>query len=173
MSAGPQVKILCTSQDNTQEVESHWLDVCEVDEMQEAIDEMFAEIDGDDDDKAWEVLEAEGFYGLASYVLDLIDLDKIEEIATAIAEYGEAYAAYADNVGTDSADERGFQEAYCGKWDSEEAYAEYIFNELYMSNMPKSVQTYINYAAFARDLFCGDYYTIESEYGLEFVFRNC
>ena len=81
-------------------------------------------------------------------------------------------AAYADNVGIDHATEDGFQDAYCGEWDSEQAYAENLFDEMYAHEVPEHIAPYIDYEAFARDLFMGDNYSIDSESGV-YVFRNC
>lgn len=53
-----------------------------------------------------------------------------------------------------------FEEAYLGKWDSEEDFAEMLFNECYcdaLQGLPSSMAHYIDYAAFARDIFMYDY----------------
>ena len=50
------------------------------------------------------------------------------------------------------------EEAYHGEWDSEEDFAENLFDECYLRDVPKDVMYYIDYKKFARDLFMGDYY---------------
>ena len=53
-----------------------------------------------------------------------------------------------------------FEDAYQGKWNSEEDFAEYIFNECYcdsLRHMPDNIRNYIDYKAFARDIFASDY----------------
>ena len=89
-----------------------------------------------------------------------------------IDEHGEAFAAYADHVGVDYATEESFQDAYCGEWDSEQAYAENLFDELYAHDVPDHIAPYIDYEAFARDLFMGDYFSVERESGV-YVFHRC
>ena len=61
-----------------------------------------------------------------------------------------------------------FRDQYCGEWDSETAYAEQLFDELYLHDIPSYARSYINYEAFARDLFMYDYDYIEG-----YVFRTC
>ena len=61
-----------------------------------------------------------------------------------------------------------FRDQYCGEWDSETAYAEQLFDELYLHDIPSYARSYINYEAFARDLFRYDYDYIEG-----YVFRTC
>ena len=61
-----------------------------------------------------------------------------------------------------------FREAYCGKWSSEEEYAEQLVDDCCMlEGAPEFLKSYFNYAAFARDLFIDDYY-----FDSGFVFRR-
>jgi antirestriction protein len=50
------------------------------------------------------------------------DIERVAELAALIAEHGAAFAAYANHVRVDFATAEGFQEAYCGEWESEEKY---------------------------------------------------
>jgi len=65
---------------------------------------------------------------------------------------------------------RNFEDSRCGKYDSEVAYAEELFDECYLHEVPESVRYYIDYEKFARDLFMGDYYYDEDT---GYVFRSC
>jgi antirestriction protein len=58
-----------------------------------------------------------------------------------------------------------FRDAYFGEWDSEKDFAEQIFNDTYC-DVPEYVLPYIDYDAFARDLFIGDYDYVDG-----YVFR--
>ena len=60
-----------------------------------------------------------------------------------------------------------FRDQYCGEWESERAYAEELFDELYLHGVPSSARSYIDYEAFALDLFRYDYSYIDS-----YVFRT-
>ena len=112
----------------------------------------------------------EGFCGLSIH--EYADITRVAELAQLIDEHGSAFAAYADHVGADYATEEGFQDAYCGEWDSEQAYGENLFDELYAHDVPEHIAPYIDYESFTRDLFLGDYFSVESKSGV-FVFHNC
>ena len=60
-----------------------------------------------------------------------------------------------------------FDDRYQGEWDSEEDFAEQLFDECYAHDIPENLRYYIDYEKFARDLFMGDYY-----YENGFVFSN-
>ena len=60
-----------------------------------------------------------------------------------------------------------FDDRYQGEWDSEEDFAEQLFDEYYANDIPENLRYYIDYEKFARDLFMGDYY-----YENGFVFSN-
>lgn len=62
-----------------------------------------------------------------------------------------------------------FEDAYNGEWESEAAFAENLFDECYLHEVPDFAKNYIDYEKFARDLFRGGDYTFEDGY----VFRNC
>ena len=51
------------------------------------------------------------------------------------------------------------EEHYHGEWDSERDFAISCFEYCY--DVPEYLQEYINYEAFAYDLFIGDYFSIE------------
>ena len=61
----------------------------------------------------------------------------------------------------ESATIEDFEEANCGKWDSEEEFAENLMRECY--NIPQELENYIDFKKFADELFmfdyemCGDY----------------
>lgn len=56
-------------------------------------------------------------------------------------------------------DREAFENAYMGRYDSEEAFAEqYIDDAGLLSEVPDNLAYYFDVAAFARDLFMGNYY---------------
>lgn len=97
------------------------------------------------------------------------DLRGFKECAEDLDTLGysfEAGAAYLRWAGSWS--KSHFEDAYCGEWDSEVAYAEDLFDELYLGDVPSSVQSYIDYEKFARDLFLDGYHFEDGH-----VFRDC
>lgn len=87
---------------------------------------------------------------------DMSDIRKWYERAEELAELSdneiEAVAAYWDEV-DNGAEVSDIIDNYCGKWDSEEDYAEHIFMEC--DRVPESLINYIDWSKVARDLFFG------------------
>jgi antirestriction protein len=142
------------------------LDAVDPDELKEGIEEMLSNGPADNAEE-WAFHDYEGFgdYSVSEYE----DIDGLAELGRCIEEHGLAFAAYAENIGQ-GADEAGFEDAYCGEWDSETAYAENLMDECY--EVPDNLANYIDYAAFARDLFINDYYSVDGGAGV-YVFHNC
>jgi len=85
------------------------------------------------------------------------DLDWVSGVAQGITEHGPAFAAWAD-VMEDRELLADFEEAYLGEYDSLEAYAEQLiddlgYNEL-LDRLPSNLRPYvhINVAGFAQDM---------------------
>jgi antirestriction protein len=191
----PRVYAACLASYNAGTLHGEWIDAVDADELREGIAEMLREspnpnvtIDCPDcphiispqdncttcngsgkvrSAEEWAFHDNEGWgeYPVSEHA----DIDDLAELGRCIEEHGEAFAAYAGNIGGD-ADEAGFEEAYCGEWDSEEAYAEDTMDDLY--DIPDHLVMYIDWEAVARDWFCGDYYSIDGGAGI-YVFRNC
>lgn len=86
------------------------------------------------------------------------DLDWISAVARGIAEHGPPFAAWADVV-EDIELLTGFEEAYLGEYDSLEAYAEQLiddlgYDELLAQVLPSGLRAYvdINIAGYAQDM---------------------
>ena len=92
----------------------------------------------------------------------------IEQVKQLIAEHGDRLVrAVADNTGAKLewiihafGDDN---ENYEGEWNSEEEFAEHIFNEYHAHEVPEHLQSYIDIKGFAHDLFISDYYALEVE----------
>ena len=87
------------------------------------------------------------------------------------------YSEMCDEHGADAVDDYmefhdeldNFDEAFCGKWDSEEDFARHIVDECYnLEQMMGNLANYFDYEAFGRELFMYDY----SMGGNNYVFRN-
>lgn len=134
----------------------------------------------------WAVHDYEGFgcYHLAEHE----DLDIVSELAKAIYQYGETFAAfiaceYPDNRDIKDWDEvaRQFQSAYVGHFESEKHFAltceevEELYNFKALQEQFPFWAGHIDWEGVALDLFCSDYYYTKAtgeEYGI-YVFRNC
>ena len=85
-------------------------------------------------------------------------LDTIVSIMEALSEHGEAFAIYYNNVDDLASAKANFEDAYAGEYDSFLDYATQTFDELYAHSIPESLRTYIDYAAYARDLDAEGYF---------------
>lgn len=102
----------------------------------------------------WAIHDYEGFFGLQ--LSEYEGVESVARIAEAIAEHGEPWALYAVHTDTDYAFEH-FEEAYVGAYKDELDFATELFDDLYLSDIPENIRFYVDYDAFARDIFIGDY----------------
>ncbi len=95
------------------------------------------------------------------------DFGNIKEYTELCEKYGaEAVADYLEIKDTID----GFEDAYCGCWDSEADFARNIVEECYdLEKTMGNLSCYFDYDAFARDLFMCDYYMGSNGY----VFNLC
>ncbi len=77
----------------------------------------------------------------------------------------DAFTAFIEMRGSGGVSD--FYDAFMGEWDSEEDFAEYLFDELYLHEIPDYLRYYIDYESFARDIFSGNYY-----FSNGYVFQN-
>jgi antirestriction protein len=168
MTDTPRLYVACLASYNAGILHGEWIDATDADEIREAIQTMLSK-SREPMAEEWAIHDYEGFGPIR--LSESEDIDRVGELAAMIEEHGPAFAAYADHMGIDHATEESFQDAFCGQWDSEQAYAENLFDELYLSDVPEHVQPYIDYESFARDIFISDSYSVESESGV-FVFHN-
>jgi len=137
------------------------------------------DLDGDDAQAAVEVIsrdgalevgafDSEGFGSIRSEsVPELMELAK----AALTSRDAEAFIAYVAHTGQDAASAEGeFDDAYCGRWDDEEAFAANLADEV--MDIPERIRPYFDDEKFARDLFMGDYFSERSADGGVFVFRH-
>lgn len=165
----PRIYVACLASYNAGILHGEWIDATDADEIREGIQEMLAE-SREPIAEEWAIHDYENFGSL--YLSEFEDIGRVGELGAMILEHGAAFGAYANHVGADYATEESFQDAYCGEWDSERAYAENLFDELYLHEVPEHVQNYIDYEAFARDVFMGDCFSVDFPGGV-YVFHNC
>lgn len=111
------------------------------------------------------VHDYDGIYpkGLGEYT-SLSELMEIQDCLNQCSSYDEeeAFCAWMDETGN-SPDYSSFEDAYCGKYDSEEDYAyQYIEETGMLDSLPEWAQRYFDYKSFARDMFLDGYTMTES-----------
>ncbi len=167
----PRIYVACLAAYNRGQLHGEWIDANQESEaVFDEVRQMLADspVPGAEE---WAIHDYEDFGGLR--LSEYEDLERVAELAPLLAEHGPAFGAYANHVGLDFATAEGFEEAYCGQWDSEERYAEKVFDELYAHDIPENLRCYIDYDVFARDLFINDCYAVDCPDGGVFVFRHC
>lgn len=118
----------------------------------------------------WAIHDYEGFGDIRIHEYEA--LSEVSRLALLIEEHGEAFAAYAARVDAESATEESFLDAYRGHWDSELAFAQDLFDELYANELPEHLRFYIDYEAFSRDLFLDGHFSVRSsDFGV-YVFTD-
>jgi len=156
----PKIYVACLAAYNAGHLHGRWLDAArEPDEIQDdicAILESSPVMSGGD----YAIHDYEDFGPM--HLEEYHDIAEVSRLAQFIEEYGEPFAAFASHVGADFATEESFQDAYHGRWDSERDYAEHVFDELYLHELPEHLRCYIDYEAFARDLFLDGHYSLHS-----------
>jgi antirestriction protein len=166
----PRIYVACLAAYNRGHLHGTWIDANQdADTIHEEIEAMLAESPVPDAEE-WAIHDFDEFGGLR--LSEFEDIERVAEFGQLVAEHGPAFAAYANHVGHDFAKSEGFEEAYCGEWETEEAYAEGLFDELYAHEIPEHLRCYVDYEAFSRDLFVNDCYSVDCPNGGVFVFRR-
>lgn len=163
-----RIYVACLASYNSGKLHGVWID-CEgkgADELQDEVSVMLR-ASPEPSAEEYAIHDHEGFGELIS---EYTSLSAVAELCALLDEHGEAFGAYAENVGVEHADAEGFQDAYCGTWDSEEAYAEHLIDEGVLGEIAGALASYIDTARLARDLFMCDYWRDDATGA---VFRNC
>jgi antirestriction protein len=165
----PMIYVACLAAYNAGYLHGEWIDAAQdTDSLNAAVQQILNESPIPLAEE-WAIHDYEGFGDIR--IAEYEGLSEVSRLAMLIEEHGEAFTAYAAHVGADTATEESFLDAYCGHWESELAYAEHLFDELYLYEIPEHVRYYIDYEAFSRDLFIDGYSSVRSsDYGV-YVFH--
>ena len=151
----PRIYVSCLAAYNQGILHGVWIDADQdEDDIQADIDKMLADSPVPDAEE-WAIHDTEDMGDLVS---EYESLENVSKHGQAIAEHGEAWIAYCDHVGADYADVDKFEDLYCGECESELEYAEQMFDELYLGDIPENLRPYIDYEKFSKDLFINDFY---------------
>jgi antirestriction protein len=139
---------------NNRNLAGEWLNISDFDTKEDFL-AAAAEIHKDEADPE---LMFQDYEGIAQNLISESFIhDVVFEIAKLDQETIENFNAFAQTM--DSASFESFQEAFCGRFESELDYAESLVEETGMlSEMPESLRYYFDYKKYARDLFITDVY---------------
>ena len=166
----PRIYVASLSDYNAGRLVGRWIDADQDAEgIAVEVAAMLAE-DGEPGAEEWVIHDHEGFEGFD--VGEWSSFETVAQVAAAIVEFGPAWVAYVNHVGgVEYAD--SFEEAFAGEWRSEEEFAEELAEDL--GAIPADFSwpaSYIDWERAARDLFMGDYFSVDAAGGGVYVFRS-
>jgi len=168
----PRVYVACLASYNAGRLHGRWLDAVDLDELREGVAVMLAASPAPDAEE-WAIHDHEGFGPLR--LSEYESLERVAELGAAIADHGPAFATYASHIGQDHATPEGFEEAFRGEWQSEREFAEELARDLgYLAEIDGNPLAYhIDWESWARELFCGDYWSADAPGGFRWIFASC
>ena len=174
----PRVYIASLSDYNAGRLYGKWIDAAvNEDDLHGAVESMLA-VSPTPGAEEFAIHDYEGFGPLR--LGEYESLETVSRVARGISEHGPTYAHWAALTGASDAEtlER-FEDAYRGHWDSVEAYAESLLDDLGANSfideaVPEYLQPYVklDIAGFARDLEYGGDITISEGDGGTYVFGS-
>lgn len=165
----PRIWIGCLAAYNDGDLHGEWVDATDADELEEARARVLASSPISGAEEAF-IADTEGFGDLIGEYTPLAD---VAELGALIEEHGPAFLAYVNNVGAEYATASGFEEAYQGEWDDEEAFGYNLADDMIEELRGDStLARYFDYSAWSRDLFMGDYWSADNPTGGVFVFLS-
>ncbi len=166
----PMIYVACLAAYNAGILHGEWIEAAQdVDSLNQEVQEILSQ-SPEPFAEEWAIHDYEGFGDIR--FSEWHGLSEVSRLALLVENHGEAFAAYAAHVGQETATEEAFEEAYCGHWESELAYAEHLFDELYLHEVPEHARYYIDYEAFSRDLFFDGYFSVLSSVYGRHVFQG-
>ncbi len=166
-----RIYVASLSDYNAGRLHGEWIDADQdADEIQAAVKAMLAK-SKEPSAEEWAIHDYEGFGGIRIHEWE--SFETVSELAAAIEEHGDAFAAfygYQDQADTVAECVEAFEDAYRGEWDSERDYAEQ-FAEDCGYEVPEWLRYHVDWDSVARDLFCGDCYSVDASPGV-YVFVN-
>jgi antirestriction protein len=170
----PRIYVASLSDYNDGRLHGVWIDADQTaEELHEAIQKMLGHsmIAGAEE---WAIHDYEGFGAIR--LSEFESMETVSRIAAGIAEHGPAFSALVEIVGTDTDDAlRHFEDHYQGRYDSMEAFAEQLADDLgwpeQLDRLGASLRPYvsIDYGMLARDLGT-ELYAVEADEGGVYVF---
>ena len=166
----PRIYVACLASYTNGISYGEWLDATsDVEDIQENIKQLLAKSSIPNAEEV-AVHDCSGFGSLI--IGEHEGIEQIHEKARFIVEHGKLGAEvlnYYDGRLEDA--QEVLEEYYQGEYKSELDYAIHLFDEIYLHDIPKHAQWYIDYEKFERDIFNNDYFSLDVK-GRCHVFRR-
>ncbi len=163
-----RIYVACLASYNNGILHGAWIDANQSeDEIWDAIKDIFASSPIPDAEKH-AIHDYEGFYRVR--IEEYSDIKTVAALASFIDEHGELGAELISHYGDLESAEKALSECYVGSYDSLKDFAQSITEDT--TEIPASLEYYIDYDAMARDLEINDVVAIELGYDNVHVFWN-
>jgi antirestriction protein len=127
--APPEIWACSLSDYNAGILHGAWINAAqEPAELRDAVAAMLEASPTNPNAEEWAIFEYEGFAGI--HLDEHETLDTVSRLAAGLIEHGPAFAAWVDHAGRDGAELDRFDEAFLGQWETVQAYAEDILDDL-------------------------------------------
>lgn len=164
----PCIYVACLASYNNGILHGIWIDARQdIDNIQDDINYMLS-YSHQEVAEEYAIHDYAGFCGL--HLSEYESLEKVSELAQILEEHGDAYVAYANNVGLAYATIEGFEESYRGEWESELDFATERFDET--MEVPEHLVRYIDYEQYAYELFMDGFSSHSINGGGVYVFAD-
>jgi antirestriction protein len=157
----PKVWIGCLAAYNAGELHGRWVQATDLDELESARVHVIRtspvwKSGGMAEEHA--VMDYDGFGSLSAALGEWPDFKTLAVVGEAIEKHGEVFIAYVEACEPTLNDEvaSGFDDAYRGEWDSENAYAEDFISECGFAGVqqiPDELLPYLDMDMIAREIF--------------------
>ena len=152
-----RIYVACLAAYNSGFLHGAWIDVTDYDAIWNGINAVLRSSPIPHAEE-WAIHDYEGFHGITLEEYEGVDF--VLKMATFVEKYGEVGAEVMSYYGDMDSAERAMEEQYSGEFDCELDFSSELFDDLYGSEVPDHLQSYIDYEAFNRDLFISDYFSV-------------
>ena len=154
-----RIYVACLAAYNNSHLHGEWIEVTDEASIWEAVQAMLFRSPIEEDAEEWAIHDYEGFEG--AEVGEYYSFANVVELADYIRERGELGAKVLNYYGGNVEDAKARFDEYAGEYDSLEAYAEELTEQL-GEIIPPRLAPYIDYKAMAHDYEqSGDFLTFE------------
>lgn len=151
----PRIWIGSLADYNAGRLIGEWVDATDLDEMYEALDRVLAQ-SKEEVAEEYYIGDHENFGDFKVYTYEPLDI--LSAVGEAIDEHGPAVAAWIAYTGDQDYALATFDDAFCGKHDSEKDFAYDQADAMGIDKVPAPWRNYIDWDLYARDLFCGQFH---------------
>ncbi len=155
----PQIYVACLAAYNAGRHYGSWIDATqEVEQIHEEIQMMLSKSPIPNAEE-W-AIHCHNFGTLT--LSENEDLEVVQSIAVFLVEHGPLGAGILGYYGDIDSARNAMENRYQGEYENELEFAIQLFDDCYMAAIPETIQGYIDYASFKRDIFLDEFFLLEA-----------